>query len=287
MSMKKIIIQLAGILLGNTLYALGVVLFIVPTGLITGGTTGLGLAFQHFFGIPLSSFVTVFNLLMFFVGLLILGKQFALTTLVSTFYYPLILTVLEKGIGYHSLTSDPLLATLFGGALIGIAIGIVIRCHASTGGMDIPPLIANKLWGLSISVTMYVFDFLILLLQASFTNIEMILYGILLVLCYTLVLDRILMIGQSQTEVFIVSHEHEKINDMIIHELDRGSTLLKAQTGFKKEERPVILTVITHRELPELRGRVLDIDPGAFIIVSAANEVRGRGFTARKEYLSK
>ena len=209
MSMKKIIIQLAGILLGNTLYALGVVLFIVPTGLITGGTTGLGLAFQHFFGIPLSSFVTVFNLLMFFVGLLILGKQFALTTLVSTFYYPLILTVLEKGIGYHSLTSDPLLATLFGGALIGIAIGIVIRCHASTGGMDIPPLIANKLWGLSISVTMYVFDFLILLLQASFTNIEMILYGILLVLCYTLVLDRVLMIGQSQTEVFIVSHEHE------------------------------------------------------------------------------
>lgn len=283
--MKKMLLQIIGILFGNTLYALGIVWFVVPTGLITGGTTGLGLAFQHFWGISLSSFVTVFNLIMFFLGLWILGKQFALTTLVSTFYYPFILTILEKGIGYHSLTSDPLLATIFGGAFIGCAIGIVIRCNASTGGMDIPPLIANKQWGLSISMTMYVLDFVILLLQAFFTNVEMILYGILLVLCYTLVLDRVLMIGKSQTEVFIVSQAYERINEMIIHELDRGSTLLNAQTGFKRDERPVILTVVNHRELPGLKAKVLAIDSSAFMIVSGVNEVRGRGFTSRKEYL--
>lgn len=253
--------------------------------MITGGTTGLGLAFQHFWGISLSSFVTIFNLIMFFLGLWILGKKFALTTLVSTFYYPFILTILEKGIGYQALTTDPLLATIFGGAFIGCAIGIVIRCNASTGGMDIPPLIANKQWGFSISVTMYILDFIILLLQAFFTNVEMILYGILLVMCYTLVLDRVLMIGKSQTEVFIVSKEYEQINEMIIHKLDRGSTLLNAQTGFKKDHRPVILTVINHRELPGLKANVLAIDPSAFMIVSGVNEVRGRGFTARKEYL--
>lgn len=283
--MKKIALQVIGILFGNTLYALGIVWFVVPTGLITGGTTGLGLAFQHFWGISLSSFVTIFNLIMFFLGLWILGKKFALTTLVSTFYYPFILTILEKGIGYQALTTDPLLATIFGGAFIGCAIGIVIRCNASTGGMDIPPLIANKQWGFSISVTMYILDFIILLLQAFFTNVEMILYGILLVMCYTLVLDRVLMIGKSQTEVFIVSKEYEQINEMIIHKLDRGSTLLNAQTGFKKDHRPVILTVINHRELPSLKANVLAIDPSAFMIVSGVNEVRGRGFTARKEYL--
>lgn len=283
--MKKIALQVIGILFGNTLYALGIVWFVVPTGLITGGTTGLGLAFQHFWGISLSSFVTIFNLIMFFLGLWILGKKFALTTLVSTFYYPFILTILEKGIGYQALTTDPLLATIFGGAFIGCAIGIVIRCNASTGGMDIPPLIANKQWGFSISVTMYILDFIILLLQAFFTNVEMILYGILLVMCYTLVLDRVLMIGKSQTEVFIVSKEYEQINEMIIHKLDRGSTLLNAQTGFKKDHRPVILTVINHRELPGLKANVLAIDPSAFMIVSGVNEVRGRGFTARKEYL--
>ena len=160
----KFIRNIIGILIGNTIYALAVLLFIVPNGLITGGSTGLSIGAQHLLGIPMTLFLSIFNILMFLLGLLILGKTFALTTLISTFYYPLILSVFEKTIGYTQMTTDPLLAALLGGVMIGVAIGLVIKCNASTGGMDIPPLIINKKTGIPVSVSMYAFDFLILLM---------------------------------------------------------------------------------------------------------------------------
>ena len=150
--------NLCGIILGNTTYALAVLSFIVPKGLITGGSTGLAIAANNVFNIPITLFVSVFNVLMFILGFIILGKSFAVTTLISTFYYPFILGVFEKTIGYTKMTSDPLLAALLGGVMIGCAIGIVIKFRGSTGGMDIPPLVLNKKFHLPVSVTMYAFD---------------------------------------------------------------------------------------------------------------------------------
>lgn len=282
---KKTLRNIVGILIGNTIYALAVLLFIVPNSLITGGSTGLAIAANHAFSLPITAFVSIFNLGMFVVGFLVLGKTFALTTLISTFYYPFILSIFEKTVGYTQITSDPLLAALVGGVMIGSAIGIVIKCNASTGGMDIPPLVINKKLGIPVSVSMYVFDFIILLMQVFYTNQEMVLYGLVLVCTYTLVLDKVLMIGQSQTEVMIVSQEYEKINEAIIQKLDRGTTMLTSVTGYMKNEYPVIMTVVSHRELPKLNELVLSIDEHAFMIVSRVNEVKGRGFTFKKEYI--
>ena len=283
--MSKNVKHLIGLIIGNTLYALAVVLFIVPNGLITGGSTGLSIAAHHVFGLPISAFVTVFNWIMFGIGFFILGKRFALTTFISTLYYPIILGVFEKVIGFHKLTQDPLLAALFGGVMIGCAIGLVIKCNGSTGGMDIPPLVLNKKFGIPVSVSMYAFDFVILLLQASYTDIEMVLYGIALVLTYTIVLDKVIVFGKSQTQVMIVSKEYEKINNMIINRLDRGTTMLKSVSGYMKNEYPVIMTIISHRELPKLNDLVLGIDDHAFMVIGKVNEVKGRGFTFQKEYI--
>ena len=273
----KTVKNIIGILLGNTLYALAVVLFIVPSGLISGGSTGLAIAAHHVFQIPITLFVSIFNIGMFAIGFFVLGKTFALTTLISTFYFPLILSVFEQTIGYTKMTSDPLLAALFGGVMIGTAIGLVIKCNASTGGMDIPPL--------PVSVSMYVFDFIILLMQVFYTDKEMVLYGIVLVATYTLVLDKVLVFGKAQTEVMIVSKEYEKINNVIIQELDRGTTMLKSISGYMKNEYPVVMTVVSNRELPKLNDLILNIDEHAFMVVSKVNEVRGRGFTFKKEYI--
>lgn len=281
----KTIFNIVAILIGNAIYALAVVLFIVPNNLITGGTTGLSLLLYNQFGIPMSGFIFVFNGVMFLVGLFVLGKKFALSTLISTFFYPTAFAFFEKTIGYGGMTSDNLLAVLCAGIMIGVAIGIVIKCGASTGGMDIPPLVINKKVGIPVSVSMYFFDFLILLSQMLFTNKEMVLYGILLVMTYTLVLDNVLVMGKSQTQVKIVSKEYEKINTMISTEIDRGTTLLHAETGYMKNEYPVVLTVISNRELPSLNSKVLEIDPNAFMIVSKVNEVHGKGFTFKKEYI--
>lgn len=142
------------ILVGNTMYALAITIFILPNGLITGGTTGLALFFYHQFGVPLQGFVTVFNVAMFVLGAAVLGKKFALTTVISTFYYPFILSVFQSLTALGKVTEDNLLAVIFSGLLIGAGIGVVIRAGASTGGMDIPPLVLNKKMGLPVSMTM-------------------------------------------------------------------------------------------------------------------------------------
>ena len=272
------------ILLGNTVYALGIVMFVLPTGLITGGTTGLALTAEYFLHIPVSVFVFLMNLCMFLLGAAVLGMKFALTTLVSSFYYPLILGVLQKIPVLSDITKDPMLATVFGGLMIGFGIGIVIWAGASTGGMDIPPLILKKKFGLPVSVMLYVFDVTILILQMLFSDKEEILYGILLVMIYTVVLDKVLLIGTSQTQVKIVSKKYMELNEKIIHELDRGSTLIHATTGFMKKEQPMVMTVISNRELGVLNRLVMETDPQAFMIVGNVNEVKGRGFTQEKVY---
>ena len=231
------------VILGNTIYALAVTMFILPNGLITGGTTGLAIVANHYFQIPVTGFVSVFNVLMFLVGAFILGKKFAMTTIISTFYYPVVLGIFQSVPALANVTSDHMLSALYAGVMIGTAIGIVIRAGASTGGMDI------------------------------------------LVFLYTMVLDKVLLMGQSKTQVKIISEKYEEINEMILGKLDRSSTLLHGETGYLRSSLPVILTVISGRELQRLNKEVQKIDEEAFMIVSPVKEVKGKGFTSKKEYL--
>ena len=282
--LRKRIFDIIMILFGNTTYALGIVMFVLPANLITGGTTGLALSMEHFFGVPISIFVFCFNLAMFILGALVLGKAFALTTLISTFYYPVILGVLQNIPTLSNFTDDPMLATVCGGLMIGFSIGLVIRAGASTGGMDIPPLVLNKKMGLPVSVMLYAFDFTILISQMLFSNREQILYGILLVLIYTIVLDKMLMFGTAQTQVKIMSKEYQKINEAISAKLDRGTTLMHTTTGYMHREYPMVLTVVSNRELNALNKLVMDIDPDAFMVINRVNEVKGHGFSLQKKY---
>lgn len=283
----KDIKNIVGILLGNTIYALGVTMFILPNNLITGGTTGMAMLVNATTGFSITLFVSIFNITMFLLGWKVLGKKFAITTLISSFYYPFILGVLQEIFKNEIMSNDTLLCVILAGLMIGAAIGIVIRCGASTGGMDIPPLILNKKLGIPVSVSMYGFDFVILLGQMIIRDREMVFYGILLVLIYTIVLDKVLVIGKSQIQVKIVSAKHQEINEMVINVLDRGTTLIHSETGFKHNPYPVVLTVVNNRELTQLNNYVYDIDPDAFMIINKVNEVRGKGFSSAKKYEKK
>ena len=275
------------VLLGNTIYALGVTCFILPSGMITGGTAGLALSFNHFFNIPIPIFVLCFNVLTFVLGAVILGKKFAMTTIVSTFYFPIILEVFSKFPALSNVTDDRMLCTICGGICVGLSIGIVIRVGASTGGVDIPPLILNKKFGIPVSFSLYAIDCTILLLQMLFSNAESAIYGILLVMIYSVILDKFLLMGTSQTEVKIISREYERINIAIQTNLDRGTTFLEGKTGYLGIEQPIILSVVSNRELTKLNNIVMDIDPHAFMIIGNANEVKGYGFSGKKKYIKK
>lgn len=277
-------VNICMILLGNAVMALGIVVFILPNDLMTGGTTGLSLIVENYTNLPISAFVLIFNCLMFALGFFVLGKAFAMTTLLSTFFYPVALEFFQRFSFFtEGFTDDRLLASLFGGLFIGLALGIVIRAGASTGGMDIPPLILNKKFGVSVSVMLYAFDFIILLGQALFSDKEAILYGVLLVMTYTIVLDKVLVIGRAQTQVKIVSEKAPEINDAINRQMDRGSTLIHTATGYLKREQDMIMTVISNRQLAQLNSLVMEIDPLAFMIVAKVNEVSGKGFTLPKK----
>lgn len=200
MEKKNLLLRFLLIVAGNTIYTLGVVLFVIPNGLITGGTTGLALFVNRISGVPMSTFVGIWNIVMFLIGACILGKGFAMKTLFSTFYYPVILAFLQKIVGEYKVTDDVMLATVCAGLMIGFGIGLVILAGASTGGMDIPPLLLNKKFKLPVSLTMYIMDFVILIMQMGFNKMDKILYGLILVLLYTLTLGKVLSYGEKYKE---------------------------------------------------------------------------------------
>ncbi len=281
--MKKLATVLM-IILGNATYALAVKLFVLPMGLITGGTTGIALTANRYLGIPISGFVLFFNVLMLLVGLAILGKKFAMTTIISSFAYPAALQMFDYLLGDVILTEDLWLCTVFAGLGVGVGLGIVIRLGASTGGMDIPPLVLNHYFKIPVSTSLYVFDCLILLSQAFYSSIDRLLYGIVMVLIYSFVLDKLLLMGTTRTEVKVVSRHYGEIREAILSGIDRGVTLLSAEGGFMGEETRMIFSVVSNRELPKLEKLIHEVDPDSFMVVSRVSEVRGRGFTEKKEY---
>lgn len=275
------------VIFGNFIYAVGVVFFILPSGLITGGTTGIGLIMNHATGLNISLFVGIFNIAMFILGALILGKEFALTTLASTIFYPLLLGILQGIVGNFILTQDLFLSAIFGGLCIGISLAMILRLGASTGGMDIPPLVLNKFFRIPVSVSLYVFDFIILIGQMTFSDKDTSLYGIILVIVYTVTLDKLMALGTAKSKLEIVSNHPEKVKEAILADIDRGVTLLHGQTGYLGIETDVISCIISPRELYKTEKLVHDIDPNAFIVLSKVSSVTGRGFSREKKYIEK
>ena len=274
----------ATVILGNVFYAFVIKLFLLPGNLMTGGTTGIGLVVKHFTGTSISGFVLVFNIVMLIVGWTLLGKKFALTTVISSFTYPIALEAANHIFGDLVITTDPMLNTIFAGLGIGIGLGIVIRTGASTGGMDIPPLVLNKYFRIPVSVSLNVFDMLILVLQIVYNPPERVLYGVLLVMIYTTVLDKVLMMGNTKTEVKIISSQVEEIRQAILAQVDRGVTMLYGEGGYRQKQTQIVLSIVSNRELPQVEKLIRHIDPEAFMIVSRVTEVRGRGFSLSKHY---
>ena len=278
------ILSLLLMVLGNALYALTVKLFLLPANLISCGTTGLAITVNHLTGIPMTAFILVFNVSMLVLGWFALGKQFALTTVFSSLFYPIALEVLNRMLGDVRITEDLLLNTLFSGMGLGLALGMVMRGGASTGGMDIPPLVLKKFFRIPVSVSLWAFDFAIMLTQMTFHALEDLLYGVLLLMMISFALNKVLLLGTSRTEVKIVSTQSEAIRDAILSQVDRGVTMLHGEGGFLHAPTEMILSVVSNHELPKIERLARGIDPECFMIVTRVTEVWGRGFSYSKHY---
>lgn len=284
---RKKLINLLFVLLGNVIYAFSVKLFLLPANLMSCGTTGIGLVVNHLLNIPLTEFIFVFNMAMLILGWCVLGRSFAMTTVISSLFYPVALEVLNRTLGDVVITENILLNVLFSGMGLAVALGIVLRAGASTGGMDIPPLILKKKLNIPVSVSLWAFDFIILLAQMMFHPLEDLLYGILLIVVISMTLNKVMLLGTSKTEVKIVSNYAYQIREEILSRIDRGCTLLHGQGGYLQQDTEVILSVVSNHELPRIQAMAREIDPNCFMIVSHVTEVWGRGFTYGKKYEEK
>ncbi len=272
------------VLAGNALYALSVKLFLLPANLISCGTTGIALVVNHLTGLNISTFIFLFNMAMLLLGWAILGRQFALTTVFSSLFYPIALEVLNQLLGDVQITEDLLMNTLFAGLGLGLSLGMVIRGGASTGGMDIPPLVLKKLLHIPVPVSLWGFDFAIMLTQMLFHTLEDLLYGVVLLMVISFALNKVLLLGTSKTEVKIVSQNATAIRDAILSQVDRGVTMLHGEGGYLHTDTEVILSVVSNHEMPKIEQLARTIDPNCFMIVTRVTEVWGRGFSLKKLY---
>ena len=281
-SLKKHMNTVFGVLVGNAILAFTVAAFIVPHGVIMGGATGIGLTIAHYVPVDLSIIIFIVNSILFVLGAAVLGKKFAVATIASTFIYPTFLSIVQKIPGIDGLTDNLMLATLYAGALLGVGIGLIVRVGSSTGGTDIVALVLNKWFHIPVAGLLYVIDFLVLGGQVFFSDTEQIMYGVLMLVLETAILNKVMLLGQSQIQLFIISEEYEHIREKMLKELDAGVTMVHIETGYGQENRKGVLCVIPNRKLYSVKELVHAIDPKAFITITQINEVRGRGFSMER-----
>lgn len=282
--MKGKLLRIGTIILGNVFVAFAVSTLVLENQLISGGVTGLGIVTNHYTGINISLIVGIINVLLFLLGLFFIGKKFALSTLISTFAFPVLLVFFNTNAIFHNYCQDTLLAVVLAGCLVGIGVGLMIRSDASSGGMDIIAIILNRKLGIPVFIMVNVFDFIILCMQATFSNPTKILYSIVLVFVTSFMLNKTLTKGSKMVQLVVISDCHEMIKKMIIEEADAGVTSLYSQKGFNETDTKTLLTIIPPVKLTKIKEQIKLIDPVAFMVVATVDEVSGRGYTLERHH---
>lgn len=278
-SKKELLIDSFWLVCGNIILAIGVALFIIPNNVLSGGLAGIAIALEPIFHLNPQTVINVGTLVLFVVGALFLGKNFALKTIVSSILYPILITIFGY-VDTSAFIMDPYLATIYGGVFMGIGVGCVFRTGASTGGVDIPPLIIHKYTHIPVSSLVLIVDALTVLLGAYTYGLEAALRGILCVWISSFMINKAMLFGgQTAKRVEIVSDSYKEIMNQIHIELDRGTTIYEAKGGFSQEDKPVLMVIVAKKQFAKLQHIISHIDPGAFVIVSDTTEVHGLGFT--------
>ncbi len=267
------------LVLGNIIVSMGVKYFYIPNDLMVGGATGVALILYRVLSVDTALTIFAMNLVLMITGAIIVGRQFLVYTALSSMLYPLFLKALDLLPWAPPEIEDTMVRITCAGILLGVGIGLVIRGGGSTGGSDELGIIVNKLTGLPVTTVITVFDVGVLLVSFLFIDMQNVIYSIVALLIEMLVMNRVLLIGQSQTQLFIVSSQPDKVRQALLTDANAGVTRVKIQTGYLGEETDALLCVIPKRKLHRTEEYIHRIDPRAFITITEINEVRGNGFS--------
>ena len=283
------------VVLGTIVLSFGSAIFVVPFDLVAGGVTGLAIAINSALPadiIPIDVLIAILTWTMFFIGLIVLGRDFAAKTLISTAIYPfgvsLFMQLLSPDVmdgffclGEHSSDLALLVGALFGGLCVGVGCALTFLGGGSTGGVDIIAFVICKIFkSLKSSKVIFVIDALIVILgMFAIKDFVRTLLGIISAFIAAIVIDRIF-IGQAQAfTADIVSSKYEEINDRIIHQINRTSTIIDVVGGYSGEDKKLLRVTFSMRQYADLIGMVKSVDKEAFISVNRAHEINGQGWT--------
>lgn len=267
-------------ILGSFILAFGVVFFIVPFHIVPGGVYGISILINHLSGFPIGIMAMLINIPLFIWGINVLGSRFGIKTFLSIVLTAVFIDVLSHFSSGKAFTEDILVSSVFGGVFIGAGIALVIRGDATTGGTDIIAQITSKYTKIPVGQLFLVVDGLIVLGSVLvFRKIDLAPYAIIAIFSISKTIDAILNGLDHRKAVFIVSSEHEQIRSMILDDMDRGGTYLMSRGLFyKHEDRNIIFSALSRKEVARLQVFIKRIDPDAFLVVLDTREIIGSGF---------
>ena len=265
--------MVVGCLIGGAAYPL----FLVPGKIAPGGRTGVATIVNYLFGLPVGLTSLVMNIPLFIIGYRAMGRVFVFRSFVATVLF----SVAIDAIRLPAATVDPMLGTIFGGLLLGIGLGLIIRGGATTGGTDmIARMVHQRLPFITVGMFLLLIDCVVVLAAAFCIGITEALYALICIFVSSKMIDTVMLGLSSNKACFIITGSWERVTERIFQDLDRGVTHLSARGAYSGTQRPVILCVTSPQEVARLKNIVSEVDEQAFMFITDAHEALGEGFTA-------
>lgn len=274
--------RIFGITMASLLYAVGVGVFLNPNNLAPGGVSGIAIILKKIFPVlpGVGMLILIINIPIMIVGWKKFGPRFIISTSYALVISSLFIDIIPKMIDVDSVSDNPMLSSIIGGAAFGLAMGLLFRMETTTGGMDIiVKIFREKYPHLKTGQIYLLLDIVILIASAfAFSNVEVALYAAIAIYVSTLVMDKAIYIGDEATLIYIMSKKREQIANYMMKELDVGVTFIKSKGAYSNTDGEIIMCVMRKQRLAKVRTALKETDPEAFMIVTSANEVFGEGF---------
>jgi len=267
------------VILGASVQALGMRLFLIPGQLVSGGVSGAAQIIHFFSGFPIGLMVIIGNLPLYLIGWRHLGGlKFALRTLIAVLVFSILTDLLPYFLPIQSITNDILLNTLYGGILLGAGLGLVYLGRGTSGGSDILGRILNYRFGFSISAAYMITDSLVVLASGFAFGWEKALYGLIVIYMSGLVAELVSEGSSVVRTALVITDKPEAIAAEVMEEMERGVTYLYGKGAYTGTDRTILYCVVSRPEVSLIKGIISEIDPDAFVVIGQANEVLGEGF---------
>lgn len=274
--------RIFGITMASLLYAVGVGVFLNPNNLAPGGVSGIAIILKKIFPVlpGVGMLILIINIPIMIVGWKKFGPRFIISTSYALVISSLFIDIIPKLIDVNSVSDNPMLSSIIGGAAFGLAMGLLFRMETTTGGMDIiVKIVRGKYPHLKTGQIYLLLDIVILIASAfAFSNVEVALYAAIAIYVSTLVMDKAIYIGDEATLIYIMSKKRKQIADYMMKELDVGVTFIKSKGAYSNTDGEIIMCVMRKQRLAKVRTALKETDPEAFMIITSANEVFGEGF---------